>query len=117
MSKAIVISPKNVSIEEVDGFQGAKEQLDGAYLELLNIREDACAFVDEEGKLKGLPINVLATLWFRLLKVGLQPDDFIVGTVVVFGQKMSDNPEEGLVECDVPEDIIEHLEDVLVHWN
>jgi hypothetical protein len=54
----------------------------GGWLEMVSERE-WCAFLDEEGKLKGLPANEPATLLAHSL--GWRMGDFLVGTVMFLG--------------------------------
>lgn len=69
---------------EFTGYESLKAALDGGWLEALT--GDAWTmYLDEEGKVKGLPFNAEATdLWWRL-----QPQargrDFLVGPVIVVG--------------------------------
>ena len=42
-------------------------------------------YLNEEGKLRGLPPNIIATILAATLGVGLSPDDIICGQVVLLG--------------------------------
>jgi hypothetical protein len=57
------------------------------------------AYIDEEGKLKGLPINVFGTALART--IGWLADDVLVGPVVFLG----DHPEGE--ESDVPQAVLD----------
>jgi hypothetical protein len=66
----------------------------GGYLEILNWTEfdgrPCAAFCNEEGKIDGLPVNVMATaLWHEFLKrAGYATDDVLVGNIaLVTGDK------------------------------
>lgn len=67
---------------------------------------DACVYVNEEGKLNGLPINPRATD-FCALAIGGWRRDVIVGNVVVIGPP---GPEGE--ETPVPDDVV----DVVREW-
>src|SRR5690242_734095 len=73
-----------------------KEHLDGGYLEALSPSTDDFgnwhAYVDEEGRLKGLPVNVNATVIAKALG---WTGDFIVGPAVFLGTDGSDPHAEG----------------------
>jgi hypothetical protein len=67
-------------------------------------RDDATAFINEEGKLIGLPLNTIASV---ILKPRL--DDYIVGNAIICGF----NPNTGET-TDIPEDIFNKLVDTAV---
>lgn len=54
----------------------------GGWLEALMIDGTTTCYLNEEGKLKGLPVNVRAT---AMLAHRLAPSDMIVGDVVLLG--------------------------------
>lgn len=53
------------------------QRLVGGYIEFVQVPFPADAFVNEEGKLKGLPFNPLASALYA------SPSDNIVGTMVI----------------------------------
>jgi hypothetical protein len=62
------------------------------------------AYVNEEGKLHGLPPNPIAEKWMRSHGVGLRFDDYIVGPVVFVGppdEEGDDTTLRGAVEADL----------------
>jgi hypothetical protein len=100
--KALIITPDDkVTIEEIDGYNGIKSKLDDGWLEVVRLTPTLVAYVDEEGKLKNLPHNECATIICSTF--GKVPGDHIVGPCVVCGVKIGDDPEDGMVECDIPE--------------
>ena len=84
--KALIISPDeafkarltNIGTD-LDSMQAA---IGGGWLEVIS-GTGWSAYCDEEGKIKGLPINVRATRLARLL--GWPVGDTLSGTVVFFG--------------------------------
>jgi hypothetical protein len=50
---------------------------------------DWIAFANEEGKLRGLPLNERATALVQLLGWNSRPGDYLVGTVVLAGKNAS----------------------------
>jgi hypothetical protein len=88
---------------EINGYDELKGHLDGGYLEGLHLTDDASAFIDEEGKIKGLPFNAVATELCSRLQVGLASTDFISGTMLVVGApdedgESTDCPDHGFAE-------------------
>ena len=61
------------------------EQLGGGYMEGLTLSATAFAYIDEDGKSKGLPPNPIATELCTQLGTGLSRADFISGTMLIFG--------------------------------
>lgn len=56
-----------------------REAIGGGYIEVLELESGEIMVLDEEGKLKGLPVNLLATAMTRGL---LSDSDLIVGDVL-----------------------------------
>jgi hypothetical protein len=96
--KALKIAMETVEVVEINGYDELKAQLDGGWLEGLRLSDDAFAYVDEEGIMKGLPYNAVATELCTRLKTGLQQGDFIKGTMIVVG-----TPDENGDETDCPD--------------
>jgi hypothetical protein len=118
MQKAIVVQPDGtVEIKYLDGWKGIKSELNGGYLELVPVSDGAdnpgsyILFVDEDGISKELGRNQVATeaASKMLAKVGrtFLPGDYIKGVAVFIGQSMSNNPEEGCIESDLPQEVID----------
>lgn len=80
--KIIVIHPNNaVELKELSKEEQINDEIDG-YLEALylnNIMSNLVMFVDEDGKMKQLKVNKIATL--------LYGRDLIVGTAILVKQK------------------------------
>lgn len=69
-------------IIEIENELEALQRAVGGYIETVTIAEDCCLIVDEEGLLKGKPINHLASRLGRplvgdVLVVGVEYDHFI----------------------------------------
>lgn len=77
----------------------------GGYIEILALTESLSMVLDEEGKLKGLPLNNIAIRLTQHFAVGLALGDMIVGDVLLIG-----NDSEGEEELDVPADVVDLLE-------
>jgi hypothetical protein len=75
MAKIIRVDGTEATLSDTSlkSLQGAV----GGYIEIVNAQNGKLIVVDEEGKLKGKPVNVVAT------KLYGNPYDVIVGDVVV----------------------------------
>ena len=88
MPKAVVVPPDGPAVvKEIAGYEALKAELQGGWLEALTGRLiDAVAYIDEDGKGKGLPLNPVATRFARE-RIGLWPGDYIVGTLILLGTR------------------------------
>lgn len=97
--KGLLISPdetvKPVDIADYDHLH----EVVGGFYELVSFTERADAFVDEDGKSKRLPVNHLATFLTGRFQIGLRPDDYIVGPLVLLGP-----PDDEGDSTDLPDD-------------
>lgn len=59
----------------------------GGYIEIVRLSKNMSMVLDEEGKLKDKPLNLIAT---RLYRVLTKIDDYIVGDVLIVPTKMID---------------------------
>lgn len=105
MPKAIVITPDaKVTIKELANYDAIRTELNGGWLEALYPCVDVVAYIDEEGKLKNLPANPLATgLMINMLaETGriLIPGDYICGNIIFLGIKETD---DGRDDDNIPE--------------
>lgn len=57
----------------------------GGYIEAVPLENGCTMYINEEGKLRGLPINYVANLLAHKLNSGLREYDYIVGNAVVCG--------------------------------
>lgn len=112
-NRAIVVQPNGtVEVKSLAGYNDIKAELNDGWLELVPVGDnDFCLYVDEDGIAKQLPRNQVATdaVTRMLAKLGrgLLPGDFIKGPAVFIGQRMSDDPEEGFVNSDLPQEVID----------
>lgn len=84
MPKAVIIEPNgNIYIRNVEDAE--INPLVGGWIEFIPFGKDAVAYCNEEGKIKNLPRNPLATRLALQRKVGLHQFDYLVGTIVIFG--------------------------------
>lgn len=96
MSKAIVLKVDASWCDyEVTGLESMQAAV-GGYVELLELPGGTLLWLDEEGKLKGRDVNVVATNITR--NIGLMPGDLIVGDVLLTGPLTDDG--EGYVDID-----------------
>lgn len=79
----------------------------GGDLEAVSLGDEAVMYINEEGKLLGLPVNGHAT---RMLAVSDSPlgipSDYIAGNAVVFGRYDADGRNDGY-EHDVPASVLD----------
>jgi hypothetical protein len=107
--KAILITPEN-EIEVLDEDFDLKtiQSYLGGWIEVVNFGPDNphfFAYINEEGKLNGLPANeIVTTFWYNSGQQILL-GDVIVGNALFFGQV----DDEGN-ETDVPDDLIEFFQ-------
>lgn len=70
--------------DEEERYRWTKRTLGGGWLEAVQLTDDLHAYVDEEGKLKPLVYNAVASRLFAMLR---GHDDAIMGVAVVFGTR------------------------------
>ena len=73
----------------------------GGYFDIVRMGRDACMLVDDEGLLKGLPINLLA------MTISGYPT--LVGAALIVGTRPGEDGDEF---CDVPERFIKLARDL-----
>lgn len=106
--KAVLIDKGDVKFIDGD-FNRLSElqEIVGGMIEMLPFSPPASGahcYINEEGKLIGLPLNELATLLMRDI---ISYDDFIVGPMVVLGS------DDFGGEDDVPNDAVQYIQQVL----
>tara|TARA_Y100000310_G_scaffold327637_1_gene394307 strand:- start:2305 stop:2565 length:261 start_codon:yes stop_codon:yes gene_type:complete len=65
---------------EIYTLEELRSAIGGGYIEIFDAGENSFIVIDEEGKLKGLPFNSLATM---LMAGRLQGGDYIVGDALL----------------------------------
>lgn len=103
--KAIVINPgeKAVLVDQEWNLETLQAAV-GGYIESFPTHDaDVTVYGNEEGKLKGLPVNDVAHKWLHTL---LMPFDVIVGPVVVLGYDPESDTGD---DIEVPQRIIDQL--------
>jgi len=88
MKKAVTIAVngdiKVVEFDEETEYEVLRKGLEDGYLEAVTLPDGSILWCDEEGKLKGLPLNPIAdAVAFQNAAIGR--DDVIVGPVVITG--------------------------------
>lgn len=107
--RALVIpvgSQAEIEVADLDGFEDYQKVI-GGFIETIPFpgRDDVAPYFDEEGKIKGLDVNLRAT---QILKPVMFPDDFIVGTCIFVGF----DPDTG-DDQDLPEEVIVQIKEAL----
>jgi len=96
MKRAIIIFPDGRVLDEKTDFKKfKKDYLSGGHIEMLPLTREAHAYIDEDGKSKGLEYNTKATLLCRSHRC-LNNNDIIVGPMAIFGtdrDRESDVPD------------------------
>ena len=83
MSKMMILIKTDGSVSEIPntGYESIRAAIGGGYLEAIPMGDGHAAYIDEEGKLKNLPINNVASfLWYKRLR---PMNDYLVGDCVV----------------------------------
>jgi len=88
MKSVIVKINGEVEVKELNGLQELQKAV-GGYIEAINLPNYGTGFVNEEGKLNNLPLNVVATVAYS--KSNGFSHDVLVGDVIFTG----DVDEEG----------------------
>lgn len=94
MRAMLIQSDKSYSEIDVNGLTDLQKAVNG-YIEGISLGGTLFGYINEEGKLRGLPINQLAT---RFWKSRRGVDDVICGNLVVVGVADKDGND---TECDV----------------
>lgn len=85
-----------VEVKPANGKRFTLEELQkfvGGYIEALGLHDGRVMWLNEEGKLDGLPLNAIATDMARRLSF-LMPDDYILGDVLIATPAESGDEEE-----------------------
>lgn len=87
MIDVVTIDPDGaIRLETIPNGCEPLQQRVGGWIEAVSSEaNDVTLWVNEEGKLRGLPVNELATELWHLLSPGMRGFDVLCGTVVVSG--------------------------------
>ena len=108
--KALVIdpdAPAGSAVREIDQELSTFQQLVGGYIEgVYGLDDDGDAqvtiFINEEGKIYGLPVNRIATLIWYHLEPEVRGHDVLCGTAVIVGG----TDPTGAHHLPVPDDVV-----------
>ena len=99
MRNALVIGVDgNTEVLDLDSSEGSLKVLQGAvggWIEAVGLNANLTLWVNEEGKLDGLPVNNVATKIFQSVFGAV---DIIMGNVVLTGGADDEGDDEGLTE-------------------
>jgi hypothetical protein len=94
-TKTMILIKTDGTVSEIPntGYESIKTAIGGGYLEAVPMGNDHSAYIDEEGKLKNLPINPVATfLWYKRLR---PMNDFLCGDCVIVRSTNDDGELDG----------------------
>lgn len=105
----VVIVPADEEVpitkQDLDGSLASYQAIVGGWIEAVTVNEQVTFYVNEEGKLMGLPINGRATEYLYELDDAWIGHDVIVGDAVIVGPP----DEEGDTQS-VTAEVIEYFE-------
>jgi len=82
-TKTMILIKTDGTVSEIPntGYESIVAAIGGGFLEAISMGDGHAAYIDEEGKLKNLPVNPVATfLWYKRL----QPmNDWLCGDCVI----------------------------------
>jgi hypothetical protein len=84
----------------------AMNALVGGWIERIFFDEASALYLNEEGKLDGLPVNETANRLYLQAQYSLLPGDFLVGQVVLFGILDANGEHDG-ESHDVPQSVLD----------
>ena len=102
MVNALLVSPDGVAkMVKYNGYKGMKALFNGGYVEAIRFGPTCIAMCDEDGKMKGLARNEVATMLTTLVGTPLIGHDYLVGPVLIVGPV-----DQYGDETDVPVDML-----------
>lgn len=85
MAKGLIIKTDNthevVEFEVGNSYNTLRDAV-GGYIECVSINNEMDIWLNEEGKLNGLDLNIIATAFYQMR---YKTSDFIVGNVIITG--------------------------------
>lgn len=105
---ALVIPPGEMTayLRDITPDLATLQGLVGGWVEQIRLSEDAVAYLHEEGKYEGLPMNAAANRLVVLAETGLAASDYIVGPLVVTGLFDESGGDDGQ-DHDVPASVLD----------
>jgi hypothetical protein len=104
MRKALIVrASKSIQTVDLDAPEGSYRVISdavGGYIEAVSLDDDLTMYVNEEGKLDGLPLNLLATLLFR---TRFGATDIIMGDAILVGGVDDEGDDLGLSDSKLEE--------------
>ena len=96
-TEALIINPDNTfSIErKVWDYDSIKDALGDKWLDSVSLAPYGYMYVDDMGKMTNEPINHMASQIYKWIRGS---DDFIVGTVIIFGLPDEDGDDSSVSE-------------------
>lgn len=79
----------------------------GGYIDVVRVGDELSVYINDEGKLIGLPPNALATMWLSVIGA-IFPNDYIAGDAVVLWF----DPETG-EDRGIPQDKLDGFLEIL----
>lgn len=96
------------------GYESIREAIGGGYLEIVPMGAAHGAYIDEEGKLKSLPVNRIATLlWYK--RFGYR-DDMLCGDCVIVRTVNENGEHDGEDHSPIPEILAQAQDLNLLHF-
>jgi hypothetical protein len=93
---AVVITPNGDAAKVSEISLRSLQTAVGGWVQAVDLDDDLTIWVNEEGKIEGLPVNPIATrLWEKYIGAGT---DIIVGTAVFTGGTDEDGETLGLAD-------------------
>ena len=113
-NRVVIVQPDGtVQIKSIGGYTDIQAELNGGWLERVPIGAEFNLYVDEDGIAKQLPRNQVATdvvtRMLAKLERTLFPGDYIKGAAVFIGFVENEDPEEGHIESDLPQEIVDEF--------
>lgn len=105
MIKAILIhTTGKIELVEIESFDHMKQLSKIQWAECINFGPTANMYLDEDGKMKQLTINHIASSLCTKYNIGLAKDDLIVGNAVITGR-----PDKTGNWTSIPNELAEEL--------
>ena len=94
--------PDRATVVPIERDYRAMQAIVGGYIQSLRLNGEVAAYLDEDGKFSGRPVNPAANKVVFLANPGLADDDFVVGDAVLVGLLDADGNQDGVEHCAPP---------------